>query len=81
MSRAAVALFEGDLNRSLSFHPLALLILIQAAAVAGLLATARGRRMVQRHAAVMVAANGVILVAVWLVRWRLGLLTLVTASS
>lgn len=72
LTRSALTLLQGEVATSVRFHPLLIVFVAQA-----LIALALGRTLRTRLLPVAIAANGVLFVAVWLVRWRLGLLDFV----
>lgn len=77
LTRAVGAAVRGDIELSLRFHPLALFLVAQLAVGLGLVAAGRWSAAWQRRLPMVAIVNGVVLVAVWMVRWRLGLLEFV----
>lgn len=76
LTRGAAAFFKGDLATSWYYHPAALFVIVQ---VGALWALAVGRRagvvswrLSPRALTLLLWVNGLALLALWLVRWRLG---------
>lgn len=80
VTRAVGAAVRGDLGLSFRFHPLALLIAIQLLAAWAFMAFGRPSAAWQRRLPMLIMLNAVALIAVWAVRWRLGLLEFVVAN-
>ncbi len=74
LTRAIAHAVRGDLAGSFRLHPLALPLVALLGLVLVLRRSPGHRLRIDRWAAPTALAAGVVLVAVWLVRWRLGLL-------
>ena len=76
LTRAAAALVKGDLASSWYYHPGAVLIALQVAAVWALAVGRRSGvvtwRPPRRWTSTMLVLNGLVLGTLWLVRWQLG---------
>ena len=79
-TRAVGAAVRGDLGLSFRFHPLALLILAQLLVGWVFVAFGRPSPRWERRVLMLLALNGAALLAVWAVRWRMGLLDFVLAN-
>ncbi len=83
MTRAFGSLLQGDVGEAMKFHPLAIVIALQLVvflAVAGAcaLGSSEHRHLAKRNRDYWILRIGVVnfaaFIAVWAVRWRLGLL-------
>ena len=81
MTRAIGAAIGGDLSSSWRYHPLALVVMGQLVIALVALTVIRRPTELRRWLAPAVAANAVLLVLTWLIRWRLGLLDFVVADG
>lgn len=92
LTRSIGALVRGDITLSLQYHPIGILIALQALIItADRIFVRRGREMttpygrtvmgavIERYRWVMLA-NACLLVATWALRWKLGLLDFVVAT-
>lgn len=92
LTRSVIALFRGDLDLSLRYHPLGVALVAQAMVIAvavGAVWLTRPDQVTHQRmtpsellakSQVLIWANVALLGAVWVVRWRLGLLDFVVAS-
>jgi len=80
LTRGAGALLRGDLVASVRFHPLAIVLAVQALVVV-VIGLRRGKSMsaVLRDRPGLLAVNAAALLATWVLRWHFGLLDLVLA--
>ncbi|MDH3705084.1 MAG: DUF2752 domain-containing protein [Acidimicrobiia bacterium] len=76
LTRGAAAFFKGDVATSWYYHPAALFIIVQVAALWGLAVGRRAGvvswRLSPRAITLLFWINGLALLALWLVRWRFG---------
>ncbi|MFT7597834.1 MAG: hypothetical protein ACI8TP_000754 [Acidimicrobiales bacterium] len=81
MTRAIAAGLRGDVATSWRLHPLAALVSLQLVVVAVVLITGWRHDLARRAVVPVIVLNAVALVAVWAIRWRLGLLDAVLADG
>ena len=81
LTRAVARLVVGDFAGSWRFHPLAGLLVIQVAVSAWLFMKPHGRAILQRLGVPVVSANAVAFLVLWAIRWRLGILDVVTTAG
>lgn len=80
LTRGVGAAVRGDLALAWRFHPLAVLIAVQVTVLWAVMAFGSLPDRWQRRLPIVVATNALLLIGVWLVRWKLGLLDFVVAS-
>jgi hypothetical protein len=79
MTRALGALVRGDVELALRYHPLVVLVGAQLLALWAIAVAGRWSPRITRALPVPIAVTSVALVAVWALRWRLGLLDVIAA--
>ena len=76
LTRSAASFFKADFATSWYYHPAAVLIIVQAAAIWALAVGRRAGIITWRAPTslvkLFVVVNGVALIGLWLLRWRLG---------